>query len=149
MPDTSRWRRHHTPGTRTPGNPGHSAQVAHVGARPSHMVERLRDEADRRQAWARQDPIDRRHTAEWTRGIADAARWALGELDSAPITGTFTGRGVCPDVPTMRAEDDKADAALRRPLEAGVSSSTYANGVQHTLMWITGDTDDSPIGLGA
>jgi hypothetical protein len=147
MPDTSRWHRHPAPGTREHGNPGHAAQVTHIGARARHLVERLRDEADRDRARELQKPSGY-PGPEWTRGIADAARWALGELENAPVTRTFTGRGVCPDVPTMRAEDHKADAAIRRPSEVGVSS-TYANGVQHALMWITGDTEESPIGLGA
>jgi hypothetical protein len=110
-------------------------------------VERLRDEADRDRARELQKPSGY-PGPEWTRGIGDAARWALGELENAPVTQTFTGRGVCPDVRTMRAEDHKADAAIRRPSEAEVSS-TYANGVQHALMWITGDTEESPIGLSA
>ena len=145
MPDTSRWRRHHSPATRTPGNPGHDPQV--IGARPRHLVERLKDEAERDYAQELRKPLSY-PGPEWTRGIADAARWALGELDRAPVSGTFTGRGVRPDVRAMRAEDYRADDAVRRPAPSGVSG-VYANGVQHTLMWITGDTDESPIGLGA
>jgi hypothetical protein len=147
MPDTSRWHRHPTPGTREPGNPGHAAQVTHIGARPRHLVERLRDLADQERASALQHSRWQGEP-EWKRGIGDAARWALGELENAPVTRTLTGRDVCPDVLTMRAEDHKADAAIRHPSAAGVSS-TYANGVQHTLMWIIGDTEESPIGLGA
>jgi hypothetical protein len=71
----------------------------------------------------------------------------LGELEAAPITGTRTGLGVLPGVDLMEEEDDRAEWALRHPREVGYSSS-YSNGVQHCLMWITGDTDDSPIGFG-
>ena len=121
-----------------------------IGVRPRWQVERLKGTAATYCEEYRQEPYKAdgsRWDAEWPRGIVEAAQWALGELEAAPISGTRTGLGVIPDVDVMEEEDDRAEWALRHPREAGYSSS-YSNGVQHTMMWIVGDTDDSPIGFG-
>lgn len=118
-----------------------------IGVRPRWQVQRLKATAHEWRDMAESDPAgDRQDEGIWLRGVIAAASWALGELEAAPISGARTGLGVIPDVDLMEDEDDKAEWALRHPREAGYSYS-YANGVQHCLMWITGDTDDSPIGF--
>jgi hypothetical protein len=143
-PGTITPRQHH-PAPRPPA-PGPPPPPAIIGERPRWQIERLRNQAAQEHAEYRQDPDYWGTSIDWVRGIADAASWALGELEMAPISRTPTGRGVVPDADLIEVEDDKAEWALRHPREAGTTYS-YANGVQHTLMWIGGDTDDCPIGF--
>jgi hypothetical protein len=150
------WRRHQQadvseapPSAPQPATPAASPQHSPnepIGTRQRWQVERLRDQAAHEYTEALKDPQFWGKTVDWKRGITDAGRWALGELESAPISGTYTGLGVVPDIDLMETEDDKAEWALRHPSEVGHSSS-YANGVQHTMMWIVGDTETSPIGF--
>jgi hypothetical protein len=141
-------RQHHpVPRPPTPAQPAPSTAL--IGGRHRWQVERLREEARRWSADIQRDPFTAdggRRDDEWERGIIDAASWALGELERAPISRTLTGKGVVPDADLIEDEDDKADWALRHPREAGTTSA-YANGVQHTLMWVGGDTDEPPIGF--
>jgi hypothetical protein len=79
---------------------------------------------------------------EFVRGIVAALTWVLGRSEWAPVTGAYTPGG--PDTAALRAEDYAADdAACRRRNIPGISPS-FANGVQHTVMWVRGDTDDPP-----
>ncbi|MGD6757285.1 hypothetical protein [Streptomyces sp. BH105] len=74
---------------------------------------------------------------EWHQGIRAAYTWAIGTADTSPITGR-TPQGI-PDAANLRVEDDAAEEALRTG-----PRRTYANGVQHAVMWVRGLTDDQP-----
>lgn len=115
--------------------PAPHQQPVSIGARARHEVERQRDLAAAELARAAREGRST-HDTRWDQGIYDAARWALGELDTAPISGTYTA-GI-PDATALRAEDDAAFRAIRN------SSYTYEVAVQHTLMWVRGLTSDSP-----
>lgn len=71
---------------------------------------------------------------EWHEGVSAAYQWATGQ-SPAP----YTGRTGIPDRAQLQAEDDAADEALRMG-----PRRTFANGVQHAVMWILGLTEDQP-----
>jgi hypothetical protein len=74
---------------------------------------------------------------DWHQGVLAAYTWALGTADTAPVTGR-NSHGI-PDAAALRAEDDAADHELRYG-----ARRAYANGVQHAVMWVRGETDDQP-----
>jgi hypothetical protein len=81
---------------------------------------------------------------DFCQGILAAIAWALGERGPAP----WTERVPVGDRPTwteiaaeITATEDnlaRGPAARHRP--------NYAVGIEHTLMWLLGDTEDPPIG---
>ncbi|MGW6605161.1 hypothetical protein [Streptomyces sp. NPDC055036] len=71
---------------------------------------------------------------EFHEGVQAAYQWVLGQ-SAAP----FTGRTGIPDRAQLRAEDDAADEALRSG-----PRRKFANGVQHAVMWVRGQTEDQP-----
>jgi hypothetical protein len=120
-----------------------SAAPQIIGTRSRQEVERLRDlvSADLAEDEAAGREV-RWEDTEWCRGIVAAAQWVLAEGEWAPVTGAYTPGG--PDTAALRAEDYAADdVACRRRNIPGISSS-FANGVQHTVMWVRGDTDERP-----
>ncbi|WP_344287993.1 hypothetical protein [Streptomyces synnematoformans] len=71
---------------------------------------------------------------EFHEGVQAAYQWVLG-LSPAP----FTGRTGIPDRAQLWAEDNAADEALRTG-----PRRTFANGVQHAVMWVRGATEEQP-----
>jgi hypothetical protein len=71
---------------------------------------------------------------EFHAGVQAAYQWVLGQ-SPAP----FTGRTGIPDRDQLRAEDDAADEAMRTG-----TRRKFANGVQHAVMWVRGQTEDQP-----
>jgi hypothetical protein len=107
-----------------------------VGSRPAALVRALL-------ASARAEQIrypGRPRTVAWAGAVRDAAAWALGRASTAPISGRVSrGR---PTAAALAAEDDAAEAAIH---QAG--RHEYAAAIQHTLMWIRGQTDDAPVSV--
>jgi hypothetical protein len=125
-----------SPHPRAPGQP-----AVTIGARSRQEIEHLRDLV--RADLGKGDRTGRRwdrDELQWRQGIVDAALWALGDSSFAPVTGQ-TGE---PDDAALRDEDFAADdiACGRRSIP-GITPA-YANGVQHTVMWVRGETQDSP-----
>jgi hypothetical protein len=114
-----------------------------VGARSRQELSRLYDAVtDACQRYEQEPEWWGFSSLESVRGIAAALAWVLGRSEWAPVTGEYTPGG--PDAAALRAEDYTADdAACRRRNVPGISPS-FANGVQHTVMWVRGDTDDPP-----
>lgn len=71
---------------------------------------------------------------EFHEGVQAAYRWVLGQ-SPAP----FTGRTGIPDRAQLGAEDEAADEAMRTG-----HRRRFANGVQHAVMWVRGQTEEQP-----
>lgn len=122
-----------------PPDPRTPPTVPMIGARSAALVRALRDTAE---AEVTRHAAAHPGTAAWARAVRDAAAWAAGEVPVAPITGVAaTGQ---PDRAALRAEDDAAHDAIYRP-GASTVPRDYAVAVQHTLMWITGETQQAPL----
>lgn len=134
MPDRPRWltqrpRRHAA--HQTPQQP--AAEV--IGRRTRAEVEAEQRRADwhvehERRTGAREPGGGR----SYHEGVADAVRWALGERETAPVTGRYSPPGV-PGAAELRAEDNAAYDAIYRQ-----RPNSYQTGVQAALMWVRGET---------
>lgn len=75
------------------------------------------------------------------RSIILAIAWALGSATEPPLE-TVTN-GVVPTEQELRTEYRNAEYAIYHQRSTGIAYS-YAAGVEHTLLWLLGDTDDPP-----
>lgn len=108
------------------------AGPATVGARTVAEVAAVRDNI----AYAG----SRGFQPDFGRGIYAACLWALGE---AP--GPLTGRAAhaVPDTAQLHEESAAADRQLQFP-DDRARPRDYVNGVQHAVMWISGESDTQP-----
>lgn len=79
----------------------------------------------------------------FSRGIAAALRWAIGEGGPGPVTGKPT-MGPAPTWVEVAVEIDAAEDVIYREREDR-RSTDWMVGVEHALMWAIGDTDQAPM----
>lgn len=74
-------------------------------------------------------------------GSLDTLNWVLGERRAAPVSGPCAAAASGADV---EHEEERAHEARGHPRLSGVSPE-YAAGVEQTLRWLEGKTDDPPL----
>lgn len=79
----------------------------------------------------------------FSRAIAAAMRWAIGEGGPGPITGEPIV-GAAPTWVEIAVEIDAAEDVIYRERDDRRPRS-WMVGVEHALMWTIGDTDQAPM----
>ncbi|SDY17661.1 hypothetical protein SAMN05661080_02573 [Modestobacter sp. DSM 44400] len=89
--------------------------------------------------------FDDAHFVQHTTGMAASLAWVMGEAVPSPINQRKALD------PTPDVIDDEMEAALdviyRRRAQDQIVSIPYAQGVEHTLLWVLEGTDDPPTSL--
>lgn len=75
------------------------------------------------------------------RSIIQAIAWALGNATESPL-GSVTA-AIVPTESELRSEYRQAEHAIYHQRSTGIPYSRAA-GIEHTLLWLLGESDESP-----